>query len=149
MAWVAVKFSRHQIFQLFPLEGSDDYRPIYIAIQHIRERTGDDNKAKLWPATRPALRQAAYDKRVKMRGRKQLPESNPHTGSEYSELFTDIDSSYWTASEINVLATAAEHQSDYHVDPQTAFAWGKRGIRERNRYAELKINWNDVLREWP
>jgi hypothetical protein len=28
-------------------------------------------------------------------------------------LFTDVDSSYWATSEINVLATAVEHLSDY------------------------------------
>ncbi len=149
MAWIGVKFSRQQIFQLFPLENSDDYRPIFMAIQCIRERTGDTNAAKFWPATRLALRQAAYDKRLKVRGRKQLPENNPHTGGEYSDLFTDVDSSYWATSEINVLATEQDHQSDYHTDPQTAFAWGKQGIYERNRYVELKINWADILREWP
>ena len=149
MAWVGVKFSRQQIFQLFPLEMSDGYRPICIAIQHIRERTGEADSEELWPATRLALRQAAYDKRVKVRGRKRLPENNPHTGNEYSELFTDVDSSYWATSEINVLATSVENQSFYHTDPQTAFAWGKQGIYERNRYAELKIKWTDVLREWP
>ena len=149
MAWVGVKFSRQQIFQLFPLTSSDDYRPIFEAIKHISQRTGDPDAAKFWPATRLALRQAAYDKRVKVRGRKQLPENSPHTGNEYSELFTDVDSSYWATSEINVLATSAESQSMYHADPQTAFAWGEQGIYERNRYAELKISWTDVLKEWP
>jgi hypothetical protein len=148
MAWVAVKFSRAQIFNLFPLASTNDYRPICEAIKHISERTSDD-AAKFWPATRLALRQAAYDKRVKVRGRKQLPENNPHTGNEYSDLFTDVDSSYWTTSEINVLATSADNQSMYHTDPQTAFAWGRQGIYERNRYVELKINWADVLKEWP
>jgi hypothetical protein len=149
MAWVAVKFSRQQIFQLYPLASSDDYRPIFAAIKHISQRTGDADSAKFWPATRLALRQAAYDKHVKVRGRKQLPENNPHTGNEYSELFTDVDSSYWATSEINVLATSADDQSMYHTDPQTAFAWGRQGIYERNRYVELKINWTDVLKVWP
>ena len=149
MAWVAVKFSRQQIFGLFPLASSDDYRPIFMAITHIRERTGDKDADKFWPATRLALRQAAYDKRVRMKGRKHLPENNPHTRSEYSDLFTDVDNSYWATSVINVLATGEDHQTDYHVDPQTAYAWGKQGIYERNRYVELKVNWADVLREWP
>jgi hypothetical protein len=149
MAWVGVKFSRQQTFQLFPLASSNDYRPILAAINHISQRTGDVDAARFWPATRLALRQAAYDKRVRMRGRKQLPENNPHTGNEYSELFTDVDSSYWATSEINVLATSTDNQSMYHTDPQTASAWGKQGIYERNRYAELKINWADLLKEWP
>lgn len=149
MAWVAVKFSRQQIYELFPFASSDDYRPIFEAIKHVSVRTGEPASAKFWPATRRALRQAAYDKRVKVRGRKHLPENNPHTGSEYSELFTDVDSSYWVNSEINVLATSADNQSMYHTEPQTASAWGKHGIYERNRYIELKINWSDVLKEWP
>jgi hypothetical protein len=139
---------RKELLSLEP-QNSDEWRPIFMAIQHIRERIGDTNSEKCWPAARLALRQAAYDKRVKMRSRKQLPENNPHTGSEYSEIFIDIDSDYWTNSDINALATSSDMQSHYHVDPQTAFAWGKQGIYERNRYAELKINWTDVLRGWP
>lgn len=151
MAWVGVRFSREQIFQLFPLASSNsgDWRPVFVAIQHIRERAGDGGADKCWPATRLALRQAAYDKRVTMKGRKHLPENNPHSGSEYSSIFTDVESDYWATSEINALATSPDCQSDYHTDPQTAFAWGKRGMSERNRYAELRINWADVLREWP
>jgi hypothetical protein len=151
MAWVAVKFSREQIFQLFPLEPSnvDDWRPVFMAVQHIRERMGDSNAGKCWPATRLALRQEAYDKRVKMRGRKHLPENDPHNGSEYSAIFTDVDSEYWTTSEINALATSPDCQTNYHTDSQTAFAWGKLGMYERNRYAELRVNWADILREWP
>jgi hypothetical protein len=97
------------------------------------------------------LRQAAYDKRVRIRGRKQLPDKVFSQKGEYSELFTDIGNDYWMASEINVLATspAPEAQTNYHVDPQTAYAWGEKGIYERNRYAELLVNWEDITREWP
>jgi hypothetical protein len=126
-----------------------EWKPMFEAVAHVAKSIGDANADKCWPATRLALRQAAYDKRVKMKGRKHLPENNPHSGSEYSSIFTDVDSDYWATSEINALATSPSCQSDYHTDPQTAYAWGKLGIYERNRYAELRVSWADVLREWP
>jgi hypothetical protein len=130
--------------------GRNLWRPIHLAIKHIAERIEDGDAGKCWPTARRQLRQAAYDKRVRIRGRKQLQERTAlGYGGDYSDIHTDVDSQYWATSEINALATSPESQTHYHVDPQTAFAWGQRGVDERNRHAELQVNWSDVVREWP
>jgi hypothetical protein len=157
-AWAGVKFSRNQVFGLFPparspqAQSISDWRPMYRAVEHVRGRIGDADATNFWPRTRRALRQAAYDGRVKIRGRKQLPERSM-SKSDYSEIHTDIEEGYWEHSEINVLASSSEEKAQaqalYHVDPQTAFAWGPLGMDERKRYAELLVCWADVVREWP
>jgi hypothetical protein len=151
MAWLAIRFSSDQVFQLFPLISSDsEWKPIHIGIQHISARIGDHDAKNCWEVTRLAIRQAAYDQRVRLRGKKQMSEPSPFAGRrDYSEIYTDVDNGYWTNSNINALATSPTMQSSYHADPQTAYAWGKLGTDERNRYYDLHMNWDDVLREWP
>jgi hypothetical protein len=151
LAWVGIKFSCAQIFKMFPLTGSSDWRPVHVAVEHISARIGDRDESGCYPEARRVLRQRAYDRKVKLRGRKQLVDRPFFRKGEYSEIHTDIDPQYWDTSEINALATSAEprFQSDYHTDPQTAHAWGPKGLDERNRHAQLLVNWSDILREWP
>jgi hypothetical protein len=150
-AWIDVKFSSRQIFTMFPLASSNEWKPIHIAIEHVSNRIGDADQSGCFPEARRLLRQRAYDQKVKLRGRKQLVDRPLFRKDEYSEIHTDIDPRYWTTSEINALATSTEpkFQADYHTDPQTAYAWGPKGLDERNRYAQLFVNWADILREWP
>ncbi len=150
-AWVDVKFCSRQIFSMFPLANSKEWKPVHVAIEHISNRIGDIDASGCFPVARKSLRQGAHDQKVKLRGRKQLVDRPLFRKDEYSEIHTDIDPQYWTTSEINALATSADprFQKGYHTDPQTAHAWGPKGLDERNRYAELLVNWADVLREWP
>jgi len=152
MAWVAVRFSSDQIFEMFPLTSpsTNAWKPVCIAIQHISERTGDSEANNCFERTRLALRQAACDKRVRFRAKKQMTEPSPFAGRrEHSDIYTDVDSGYWANSNINALATSRDMQTSHHSDPQTAYAWGKLGIDERNRVYDLQVNWNDVVNEWP
>jgi hypothetical protein len=133
-----IMFSAAQIFQLFPLVSqANDWRPIHLGIKYVSERIRDADVSKCWPSARQKMRQAAYDKTVQIRGRKQLPNKRMTRGGDYADIHTDIDGSYWTTTEINALATSPNHQTDYHTDPETAYAWGPKGMDERNRYAEL------------
>jgi hypothetical protein len=118
--------------------------------RHGRARPGHPrllDAAQCWPEARKKLRQAAYDTKVKIRGRKQLENKRVTRDGDYSDLHTDIDRQYWVTSEINALATSQESQAHYHTDPQTAFSWGPKGPDERNHYAQLLVSWGDILRE--
>ena len=44
-----IMFSRAQIFKLFPLAGSNEWKPIHLAIKHISERIGDMDSQKCFP----------------------------------------------------------------------------------------------------
>jgi hypothetical protein len=132
------------------IAATSTWKPVHLAIQHISEKIGDRNAEDCFEGSRLALRQAAYDQRVRLRGKKQMSEPSPFSGRcDHSDIYTDVDSGYWTNTNINALATSPTMQSSYHVDPQTAYAWGKLGINERNRYYDLQVNWDDILREWP
>jgi hypothetical protein len=150
-AWIDVKLSSRQIFAIFPLANTSEWKPIHLAIDHISQRIGDTDASGCYPTARRELRQRAYDKKVKLRGRKQLVDRPIFRKDEYSEIHTDVDPQYWITSEINALATSADPraQNEYHAVPQTAFAWGPKGLDERNRYAQLLVEWPDILREWP
>jgi hypothetical protein len=150
-AWIDVKFSARQIFSTFPLTGSNEWKPVHFAIEHISNKIGDVDASGCFPEAGRLLRQRAYDQKVKLRGRKQLVDRPIFSKDEYSAIHTDIEGQYWTTSELNALATSADprFQAGYQTDPQTAYAWGPKGIDERNRYAELIVCWSDIMREWP
>jgi hypothetical protein len=149
MAWVGIKVSNAQFFQLFPLGSSTEWAPIHLAIKHIRERIGDTNGDKFFPDTRSALRQAAYDGDVHMRGRKQLAQPNPFGGSDFDVISTDIDRQYWAVTQLLQATTSAELQTSHHTLPLTAYAWGPKGVDERNYYSQLLVNWQDIIKKWP
>jgi hypothetical protein len=145
-----IMFSKAQIFRLFPLASSNEWTPIHLGIQYLSNKIGDTNTGNCLEQTRHALRQAAYEKRVKIRGRKQLANKRVFGNTnDYSSIFTDVENAYWANSNINALATSPDFKKSYHTEPETAYAWGKLGVDERNRYAELMINWSDLIREWP
>jgi hypothetical protein len=138
------------VADMIPTAATSAWRPVHIAIQHISDKIGDRDTENCFEVSRLALRQAAYDRRVRLRGKKQMSEPSPFTGRrDHSDIYTDVDGVYWTNSNINALATSPTMQSSYHVDPQTAYAWGRLGTNERNRYYDLQVNWDDLLREWP
>jgi len=119
--------------------------PIYEAVAHVARILKDADAAKCFPRTLNALRQAAADGHLRVRGRKQ-------TGTQsmaFSGIHTDVPNAYWVNSTIGALATDKKHADDTHTNPETAFAWGAQGIEEKNRYADLQVNWNDILRLWP
>jgi len=131
-------------------EADVNWRPIYRAIEHIGERIGDTNTADCLPDARLALRKAAHEKRIALQGRKEMPGSNGFRNrNSYSKVHTDIDSGYWSNSKINAYATSPDFQEDYHTEPETGLAWGPKGWDEKNHYANMRVNWADIIREWP
>jgi hypothetical protein len=139
-----IMFSGDEIFQLFPLASTQqDWKPVFIAIEHIRKKIGDTDSDNVFPNTRRVLRQAACDGHVKMKGRKQLSHKSMIKG-DFSDVHTDIDPSYWASYEINALATSSECETDRHTIPESSDL-----LNERNYRAHLLVNWPDVLKVWP
>jgi hypothetical protein len=56
-AWIDVKFSSRQIFAMFPLARSNEWKPIHIAVKHVSERIGDIDSKNCCPVARRELRQ--------------------------------------------------------------------------------------------
>jgi hypothetical protein len=128
----------------------DGWIPIAEAIQHVSESIGDTNKAECYPDTLAAIRAAAYDKKISVRGRKQRPSRGDFRSRDaYSDLRTDIESAYWRNSDLNAYSTSSKQQLDYHTQPESPMAWGPSGPEERNHYADLVVSGLDLFRQWP
>jgi hypothetical protein len=128
----------------------DAWIPIADAIQHVSRSIGDANKAECYPDTLKTIRGAAYDNKISIRGRKQLPSRGDfRLRDAYSDLPTDIESAYWQNSVLNAFSTSPEQRLDYHTRPETTMAWGPLGPDERNHYADLLVNEADLFRQWP
>ena len=143
-----VYFNRSQIERVWPLI-SDLWKPIYIAVKYISDKKGDPDTTKGVVSALSELRQAAYDGAVRVRGRKQLFQARPFGGDDFDTISTDIDREYWVVSQMAPIASAAEAQTMSHTLPLTAYAWGPKGVYERKQYAQLLVNWPDILRNWP
>jgi len=124
--------------------------PIANAIEHVSESIGDSAKAECFPDARQAIREAAYDGRILLRGRQQLPSrGNFRSRDAYSNLSTDIESNYWRNSVLNAYSTSPYQRLDYHTEPESLDAWGPLGPDERKHYADLAVREADLLRQWP
>ena len=128
----------------------DGWISIADAIQLVSESIGDTNRAGCYPDTLAAIRAAAYDGKISIRGRKQLPSRGDFRSRDaYSDLRTDIESVYWRNSVLNAYSTSPQQQPDYHTQPESVKAWGPAGPDERNHYADLVVSALDLFRQWP
>jgi len=120
--------------------------PIWHAVAHVRSVINDTDKENLYPETRKALRQAALNGEIKLRGRREIDAVNSKT--LFSDVSSDVPSEYWKTSVINAMATAEVGLGNSHTNPETPYAWGPKGIYERNRYADLTADLQEVQRKW-
>lgn len=126
------------------------WEPIWKAIVHVAEVLGDSNNERGFPDALQAMRQAAIDGRIELRGRMQLPSSADYRNSDnYSAVYTYIPADYWRLSRIAVTAAAEFWSDNYHTAPESTFSWGKHGRDEPNHYAALLVNWDGVVKLWP
>jgi hypothetical protein len=148
-AWNGVKFNEAQFFQLFPLGArGDDWRPMCEAVAHVATHISDNDAKGRWPSTRTAIRQRAFDSKIRIRGQKSAEFMG--AGLRWSEIQTDIPSSYWETADIGLMATAQEVAND--DAPQTfphRYSDGRFGSDRMFLYARLRVSWADLLKEWP
>src|ERR1700736_6226950 len=122
------------------------YVPLWRIIEYVARVVGDKREDKYYAKTRTLIRQAALDRKLKIRGRHEIQSQNL---TAFTQVHSDISPTYWSNSVINVLATAAETGTEYrHTDPETVYAWGPKGVYEENCYAQLRGNWDDVSHLW-
>ena len=131
-----------------PREGSTTasaWVPLWRIIKRIASAIGDSREQEHYARTRLCIRQAALDGGLRIRGRHET-ESAGRDRTNFSDVYTDIPSTYLKHSVINVLATGATCEGDRHTNPETVYAWGPKGLHETNCYAGLQLNSDDVSR---
>jgi hypothetical protein len=144
-AWLGVKFFKEQFFQLFPLGLQGEWRPMFKAVQHVSWRLDDRNAAEHWPGARLAIRQAALDKKITIRGHKS---AEPMKGSRWNAVETDIPSDYWETADIMPLATTPEGDEllTHTLPHKFSDGWYGETIY---LYARLHIKWSEIVEVWP
>ncbi len=122
--------------------------PIWKAVAHIRDAINDTSHGECYPETLKAIRQAALDGKIKLRGR---PEINTDGPQKFSDVSSDIPPEYWRVSLIGAMATDERcYGVGYpHTNPETVYAWGQKGVYEKKRYSDLTVNMQEIKREWP
>lgn len=122
--------------------------PIWRAVAHIRVAINDTDHDKLYPTTLNVIRQAALDGKIKLRGRREIDTGGRQ---QFSNVRSDISPEYWKVSTIGAMATDERYQGGSwpHTNPETAYAWGPKGVYEKNRYADLTVNMQEIRRLWP
>jgi hypothetical protein len=147
-----VHLNKAQLKKVWPAINFDEApsadTPIWRAVEHVRAAIDDREQDKCFPTTLKAIRQAALDQKIKLRGRRELDKGSD-TRTSFSEVRADIPYEYWKVSTIGALATDERCQDDVHTNPETAFAWGPKGIYEKNRYADLSVNMLEIKKAWP
>jgi len=130
-----------------PLDGSttpSPWVPLWRIIERIAAAIGDSREPEHYARTRLCIRQAALEGRLRIRGRHEVEKAGQDQ-SNFSEVYTEIPSAYWKHSVINAVATGATFEAGRHTNPETVFAWGPKGIYEKNCYAGLQLNSDDVV----
>lgn len=147
-----VHLNKAQIKKIWPtiddaVESSATYdTPIWRAVAHVRAAINDREQDKCFPTTLKAMRQSALDKKIRIRGRQEI---DTGYGTSFSDVRSDIAPEYWKVSTINALATDEKCQEEAHTNPETAFAWGPKGIYEKNRYSDLRVDMKEIKKLWP
>jgi hypothetical protein len=112
-------------------------------IEQIASAIGDSRESEHYAKTRLFIRQAAAEGRLRIRGKHEI-EGTTQDRTIFSEVYTEIPSTYWKHSVINVLATGAAFEADRHTSPDTPYAWGPKGLYEPNCYTSLQLNLEDA-----
>ena len=100
--------------------------PIWRAVQHVRAAIDDIEHSKCYPRTLQAIRQAALNGQIKIRGHAQIDEDGPQ---RFSSVSSDISPDYWKISTIGPMATDEIGRGGYpHTNPESGYSWGPKGM---------------------
>ena len=139
--------SKAKVEELWPRQQRESREtPIWRAVAHVRLAINDSAHDKCYPATLTALRQAALDGKIRLRGRRELDVRGSQT---FSDVSSDIPAEYWRVSVIGPMATSHQGIGYPHTNPETVYAWGPKGVYEKKRYADLTVNMQEIERLWP
>jgi hypothetical protein len=116
------------------------------AVPHIAEQTGV-TKENYFQKTRAQIEEKALAGGLIVWGRKQL-DSDPGwvEKREFSGRITSIPPEYWAISKISPYATVEPISTKVPcTQPADRGTWPK----ERNAYADLRVNWKQLKKLWP
>lgn len=124
------------------LEGRAFNLPICRAVEYVRKVVGDNDAEQCFPVTRQAIRQAAFDGRISIYGRRELPP--PKRSSHHSDIWYLIEPIYWERHEIGPMATDEEWQAHEHTRPEPLVVDGY-----RERYWSLLVHLDEIVSAFP
>jgi hypothetical protein len=130
-------------------EASAQVAPIHEVVAHAAKWIDDKDAAKYWPEARRAIRQAALDGQIKIRGHKS-EETGNDSGTSWSLVSTTIPQNYWELAEIRPCASTIMFGDDLvaHTFPHK-LSDGRFTQERIAYYANLTANWSEVRRTWP
>ena len=131
-------------------EASSD-SPIWKAIQHVALCIGEPKDTTYFPRARALIRQAALDRKLIIRGRKQL-EDHPSwlTTRKFSEVLADIPPVYWRSSKINPYASVEQDHVNNPYTLQESQLPEPQDVGNKNTaYADLRVTEHEVMSLWP
>jgi len=116
---------------------------MFEAVSHVAKHIGDTDAKECFPKARHAIRQAAINREIAIRGNK----SAAVMGSGYAEVQTDIPHTYWETADIGPMATDKDADDQPpHTFPHK-FSNGMYGDKII-LYAKLRVKWREILKKW-
>jgi hypothetical protein len=116
--------------------------PIWRAVEYVRGILKEDEAERSHPRTLTALRRAAADGRIKLRGKRQL--EGPEAYTRFSGVHTAITATYWENSVFTPMVVENGGEAASHTNPEVPSLWGPRGYYEPNRYADLRVDMREI-----
>lgn len=117
--------------------------PIHKAVDYVALRIDDSNSGNCYLATRHALRVAAKEGAITMRGKKKLKGS-----SEPSALRTAIPPDFWNDQQLTLYSTEDRYRHWIHTEPETD-SNNKRIGESKDQYWEILVSMHEVKKRWP
>lgn len=111
--------------------------PIWYAVLYVSLAIQEKYDSQCWPRSRQAIRQAAIDEQIRLRGRKRLPGQGIA-----SEAYTDINRRYWEDHEIDSMATSPLFVDSYHTKTDGTYKEGE------DEYWSLLVDMQEIVRTW-
>jgi len=120
---------------------------IWKAVAYVADRTGDTKESDYFRKTRAEIEERAASGELLIWGRKQL-NSDPEwvETRKFSDRFDLVPAQYWAISKIAPYAAVEPVSVDVpYTQPGDRGAWPK----QRNAYADLRVNWRQIKKLWP
>jgi hypothetical protein len=144
LAIVARHLLRNRSAPFLSADQHPKFIPVWQAVQRIALINGEAKDTEYFPKSRQALRQAALDGEITLRGRKQIGSvESVHT--KFDGVFVDIPRTYWEEFKIGPYAAVENEHVNNPYTQQLVRMLGPLS----HFYAELQAPRTDVDRLWP
>lgn len=114
--------------------------PIHEAIMYVARRIGENDADNCFPYARKAIRQAALDNEIAIRGRKELEGKLGYC----EDVHSWIERPYWSDHVLNEVASHPLSEAYDHTQ-----ASDLKTELHRNRYWTVRVNMDEIKKKWP